>query len=111
MFASDADVAAWVETHRREVRDRAARIFRRYIEHQRCVKATGGTEWVECWQWPEAIAEVLDLPQSSPLVRAASADLGERYNRWHLEDYDDPETFERLLDRFERAVDEALPPT
>jgi hypothetical protein len=107
MFDSDANALDWYEDHRPQIRVRAGQVIRKYIEFQRALKKSGGNQWVECWQWSDAVSEILDLPQSSRLVSVASQRIQIKAQPWHLERYDDSDMFERLIDQFEAAVDGA----
>ena len=107
MFDSDQACLAWFNENIEAARNRAAEIFRRYIEMQRALKNEGSNQWVNSWYWKDAISEVLDRPLNSDLVVSASDLLHVKAKPWKLERYDDKEMFERLIDQFVATVDEA----
>jgi hypothetical protein len=81
------------------------------MERERGIKKLGGKAYVDSWQWEEAISEIAQRPKSSSLVQVASGQLRRAVHRYVVERYDDQEHFERLLDKFERAMQIAIDQT
>src|SRR5687767_3902835 len=109
MLGSDAEAIAWYEAHRDEFLTRTAQVLRKHIEEERAKKRINAPKWWQTWKWTDAFATALHRPIDADLVRSASARMSEKMPpKWRLEEYDDPEVFERLVDRFEDALREAI---
>lgn len=102
------EAAEWFDDHPEDARARAKDIFRREIANQMALRSRGGSGWIEAWHWEGAIAEILDTSRDSALVTRASHHLRELIPHWILSQYQDPENVERLLDRFQQAVDRSI---
>ena len=90
-----------MKDHGDALRSAASTVFRKYMgEELRGVRKRGG------WSWEEGVAEILGMPPESEAVKKVATELQQLEQPYRVEKYNDAERFERLLDRFERAVDQ-----
>jgi hypothetical protein len=94
---------SWAADHPTELRRKAADILRRFMIHEQKLKRAGGA-WQWSWTWEQAVAEILGVAPSTPVVQLVAQEVRGREQPYAVERYDEAWRFDRLLDHFEDAL-------
>src|SRR4051812_45863538 len=78
-------------------------IFRRLMTEERTGRRGRGK-----WTYEEAIEEALGLPRTSDVVPLIASEVRGLERSYRVEKFDDADDFDRLLDRFDKAVQKHL---